>query len=179
MAGFTLFVPEALNTVRGDTRSAPATRATMAWLCIASLWTLMLPGGAAVAEQDIPRNQIFAEFKTTFEQGDLAQAETLAQSLVAVTEQEFGTDSRELINPLTNWGTVAFRAGRFAEAEERYQRAVTLLEGQRSGADRLLIRPLQGLGSLGAAGSTYPEATVPPPSATVLGRACPEWPAQG
>ena len=160
MAGFTLFVPEALNTVRGDTRSAPATRATMAWLCIASLWTLMLPGGAAVAEQDIPRNQIFAEFKTTFEQGDLAQAETLAQSLVAVTEQEFGTDSRELINPLTNWGTVAFRAGRFAEAEERYQRAVTLLEGQRSGADRLLIRPLQGLGETWLESERAAEAAV-------------------
>ena len=160
MAGLTLLVSEALITLRkGSHPVATIPGVGSAWLCgiALSLWWLL--GSVAVAEPQA-RSQIFGEFKNALDQGNLTQAEALAESLVTSTEQEFGNEARELVNPLTNWGTVAFRAGRFTEAEERYQRALALLEGQRSGADRLLIRPLQGLGETWLASGRAAEAAL-------------------
>ncbi|MBU6379618.1 MAG: tetratricopeptide repeat protein [Gammaproteobacteria bacterium] len=90
--------------------------------------------------------QIFARFKSALEANDLVTAEARARELVALTEARSGKDSRELVDPLTNLGTVHFRRGDFVAAEASYQRAVGLIEGQLAGADRQLIRPLQGLG---------------------------------
>lgn len=105
--------------------------------------------------------QTFARFKSALEANDLANATTRAEELVAVIEARHGSDARELVNPLTNLGTVYFRRGNFAAAETHYQRAIRLIEGQLSGADRLLIRPLQGLGETWlASGRVTDAATV-------------------
>ncbi len=109
--------------------------------------------------------QIFARFKSALEANDLTAAGQRAEELVALTEAQYGKDSRELVNPLTNFGTVQFRRGQFVAAEASYQRAVALIEGQVAGADRLLIRPLQGLGETWLATNRAAEA------ATVLKRA--------
>lgn len=109
--------------------------------------------------------QIFARFKSALEANDLATAGQRAEELVAITEAQRGKDSRELVNPLTNLGTVQFRRGNFAAAEANYQRAIALIEGQVSGADRLLIRPLQGLGE------TWLASNRPADAATALKRA--------
>jgi tetratricopeptide (TPR) repeat protein len=109
--------------------------------------------------------QIFARFKSALEANDLATAGQRAEELVAITEAQRGKDSRELVNPLTNLGTVQFRRGNFAAAEANYQRAIALIEGQVSGADRLLIRPLQGLGE------TWLANNRPADAATALKRA--------
>jgi tetratricopeptide (TPR) repeat protein len=109
--------------------------------------------------------QIFARFKSALEANDLATAGQRAEELVAITEAHRGKDSRELVNPLTNLGTVQFRRGNFAAAEANYQRAIALIEGQVSGADRLLIRPLQGLGE------TWLASNRPADAATALKRA--------
>ena len=109
--------------------------------------------------------QIFARFKSALEANDLATAGQRAEELVAITEAQRGKDSRELVNPLTNLGTVQFRRGNFAAAEADYQRAIALIEGQVSGADRLLIRPLQGLGE------TWLASNRPADAATALKRA--------
>ncbi|MFZ9305217.1 MAG: hypothetical protein ACO266_08245, partial [Steroidobacteraceae bacterium] len=53
--------------------------------------------------------QIFARFKSALEANDLATAGQRAEELVAITEAQRGKDSRELVNPLTNLGTVQFR----------------------------------------------------------------------
>lgn len=109
--------------------------------------------------------QIFARFKSALEANDLATAGQRAEELVSITEAQRGKDSRELVNPLTNLGTVQFRRGNFAAAEANYQRAIALIEGQVSGADRLLIRPLQGLGE------TWLASNRPADAATALKRA--------
>lgn len=90
--------------------------------------------------------QIFARFKSALDANDLTTAAERAAELVAVTEAKYGKDSRELVNPLTNLGTVYFRRGDFAKAETYFQQAVALIEGRVAGADRQLVRPLQGLG---------------------------------
>lgn len=111
----------------------------------------------AAAEATDPL-QVFARFKSAIEANDLATAGERARQLVDLTETRYGKDARELVNPLTNLGTVHFRLGEFAAAEANYQRAVGLIEGQLSGADRLLIRPLQGLGETWLATGRQAEA---------------------
>jgi len=136
-------------------------RAALTVIALGSCPSALLAAGAAPSEP----LQIFARFKSALEANDLATAGQRAQELVTVTEAQHGKDSRELVNPLTNLGTVQFRRGNFAEAEANYQRAVALIEGQVSGADRLLIRPLQGLGE------TWLATNRPADAATALKRA--------
>ena len=119
----------------------------------------------AAAGSSVEPLQIFARFRSALEANDLATAGERARELVEVTEARHGKDSRELVNPLTNLGTVEFRRGDFAAAEANYQRAINLIEGQLSGADRLLIRPLQGLGE------TWLATNRPIEAITVLRRA--------
>ena len=101
-----------------------------------------------------------AALKQALERNDLSAAAALATQIVTRTEDRFGKDAAELVNPLTNLGTVAYRRGDFVAAEIAYQRAVRLIDGQLSGADRRLIRPLQGLGETWLAAGKPNEATI-------------------
>lgn len=155
MASLTLSLPKTL-ICRAANQSIPLFKRILAG-CLIAVQLLAVVDAAA---SDDLRSQTFTNFKTALDTDDLVQAEQLAQTLVELTEQKFGAEARELVNPLTNWGTVAFRSGRFTEAEERYQRAIALLEGQRAGADRLLIRPLQGLGETWLESARAAEAVI-------------------
>lgn len=116
-------------------------------------------GSSATASTEEPL-QIFARFKSALEANDLDTAIQRARELVAVSETRHGAQARELVNPLTNLGTVHFRRGEFAQAEAVYQRAIGLIEGQLSGADRMLIRPLEGLGETWLAAGRPAEAAI-------------------
>ena len=125
---------------------------------VASLLTATAPAYAADATSAGPgktanptdvareRGELFLKFKSALESNDLVGARMLAEQLVASTEAAFGKDSRELVAPLTNLGTVAFRRGEYPLAQTHYAHAVKLIDGQQAGADRELIRPLTGLG---------------------------------
>lgn len=106
-----------------------------------------------------------AALKQALERNELSTAATLATQILTRSEERFGKDSPELVNPLTNLGTVAYRSGDFIAAEAAYQRAVRLIDGALSGADRRLVRPLQGLGE------TWLAAGKPNEAAIVLKRA--------
>ena len=162
MAGFALSVPKTLKYFCKRISGASGVAKSL-WKLSAGV--LLLASGPMLIGEQASRVDTFQAFKVALDNDDLLAAEVLAQSLVSLTEKEFGTDSRELVNPLTNWATVAFRAGRLQEAEVRYQQALALLEGQRAGADRQLIRPLQGLGETWLAAGRAAEA------ATALRRA--------
>ncbi|MBM4209045.1 MAG: tetratricopeptide repeat protein [Gammaproteobacteria bacterium] len=136
-------------------------RAALTLIALGSCPSALLAADAAPNES----LQIFARFKSALEANDLATGGQRAEELVTLTEVQHGKDSRELVNPLTNLGTVQFRRGNFAAAEAHYQRAIALIEGQVSGADRLLIRPLQGLGE------TWLVTNRPADAATALKRA--------
>lgn len=117
--------------------------ATIASL-IASGASGAVPAPSADAARE--RGEIFLKFKAALESNDLVGARMLAEQLVTNTESTFGKDARELVAPLTNLGTVAFRRGEYQLAEADYLRAIKLIDGQQAGADRDLIRPLTGLG---------------------------------
>jgi TonB family protein len=112
-----------------------------------------------VAQEPEPL-QIFAQFKSALDANDLARAQAQAETLVSTLERRHGKDAQELVNPLTNLGTVQFRRGELLLAESSFQRAINLIEGQRAGADRQLIRPLHGLGETWLANGRPAEATV-------------------
>lgn len=103
-----------------------------------------------------------ARLRTALAEGRLEEAAVEAATVLALSEARYGQDSRELVNPLTNAATVAFRRGDLAAAERDYQRAVRLIEGRSTGgsAERDLIRPLTGLGETWLAAGRTEEAAV-------------------
>jgi tetratricopeptide (TPR) repeat protein len=115
---------------------------------------------AAVAQPADERLAAHAKLRTALEAGRLEEAAAQAATVVSLTEARFGAESRELVNPLTNAGTVAFRRGDLATAETAYRRAVALIEGKAAGADRDLMRPLVGLGETWLAAGRPAEAVV-------------------
>jgi hypothetical protein len=119
------------------------------------------PADTAVDE----RATAYRQFREAFDARDYAAARAAAERVVALTEQRFGADSRELVNPLSNLGATHYRLGDQAAAEVAFARAVRIIDGQIAGADRALIRPLQGLGETYLATRQYAE------SATALKRA--------
>jgi len=138
----------------------PAALATLA-LAIAAT---ALPG-IAHAATDPERFETYRQFRAAFDADRLTEALPIAQQLVATTEQQYGSDDRQIVNPLTNLGTVYYRLGDFPNAETAYLRAVRLIEGKLAGADRMLMRPLLGLGETYLATKQYAEG------ATALKRA--------
>jgi tetratricopeptide (TPR) repeat protein len=115
---------------------------------------------AAVAQPADERLAAHAKLRAALDAGRLEEAAVQAAAVVSLTEARFGDGSRELVNPLTNAGTVAFRRGDLAAAETAYRRAVALIEGKESGADRDLMRPLVGLGETWLAAGRPAEAVV-------------------
>ena len=114
----------------------------------------------AVAQPADERLAAHAKLRAALEAGRLEEAAAQADAVVSLTEARFGAGSRELVNPLTNAGTVALRRGDLAAAETAYRRAVALIEGKVAGADRDLMRPLVGLGETWLAAGRPDEAVV-------------------
>ena len=108
----------------------------------------------------IERLEQYRAFRRAFDAGDFAAAKPLAEQVVTVSEQQFGADARELVNPLSNLGATHYRLGDFAAAESAFVRAVRIVDGQASGADRSLIRPLQGLGEAYLATRRFAEGAI-------------------
>ncbi len=137
---------------------------------IAALSCLFAFGQPASASATSEQGELFLRFKSAFEAGDWASAEERATALVRLIESHGKDGSRELVNPLTNLGTVAFRRGNFDVAIEHYNRAIQLIDGERAGADSLLIRPLHGLGESLLAKGMAGEAVIPLKRAVDLSR---------
>ena len=147
-------------------RSRPLLLATAAAVALSALW---LPWAVAAvpasprspkappaptvaapatvpAVTDIERFEVYKTFRTAFDAAKFTDALPLAQRLVALTEQQYNAEDRQLVNPLTNLATVYYRLGDYANAETTYLRALRVIEGKLAGADRMLMRPLMGLG---------------------------------
>jgi tetratricopeptide (TPR) repeat protein len=126
--------------------------------------------GQSVSAATTERGELYLRFKSAFEAGDWASAEERATALLRLIESSENVAARELVNPLTNLGTVAFRRGNFDVAIGHYQRAIALIDGERAGADGLLIRPLHGLGESLLAKGMASEAVAPLKRAVDLSR---------
>lgn len=118
------------------------------------------PVAAAVAVDDAVRVAAYREFRSAFDARDFKAALPLAEKLVALTEQQYGAEDRQLVNPLSNLGATRYRLGDYAAAEVSFLRALRLIDGKASGADRQLIRPLQGLGETYLAARRHDEAAI-------------------
>ena len=136
----------------------------------AALGCLLAFGQPISATSASEQGELFLRFKSAFEAGDWASAEERATALVRLIESNGNDRSRELVNPLTNLGTVAYRQGKFDVAIEHYQRAIQLIDGDRAGADSLLIRPLHGLGESFLAQRKADDAVIPLKRAVDLSR---------
>jgi tetratricopeptide (TPR) repeat protein len=160
-------------------------------IAVSSLGLLMTAGGAwaveppataaspAAAPAALPapaappvdeRIAAYQEFQRAFGARDYAAARPAAERVVVLTEQLHGTDSRELVNPLSNLGAVHYRLGEHPAAEVAFARAVRIVDGQIAGADRSLIAPLRGLGETYLATKQYAEAALALKRATDLSR---------
>ncbi len=156
MDRFTLSFREALTR--------PLTRSLVATLvCVLTFGPL---ASAATSE----RGELYLRFKSAFEAGDWASAEERATALVRLIESSQDATSRDLVNPVTNLGTVAFRRGNHDTAIGHYQRAIALIDGEKAGADSSLIRPLHGLGEALLAKGMASEAVTPLKRAVDLSR---------
>lgn len=135
-----------------------------------SLAILLAGAPARPAPAVDTRAAAYLSLQQALERDDLEGAARHATELVTLTEAAFDAGSRELVNPLTNLGTVALRRGDWATAERHYQRAIALIDGQRAGADPGLVRPLHGLGETWLAAGRATEAIVPLKRAVDLSR---------
>lgn len=162
MAGIALLVRTAL------TQAKPVRAAKIAGF-IAVVW-LWAPAFVALASQDDARWASQEKFVAALAAGNNREAVQHAAEVLRLSEEQFGSNARELVNPLSNLGTAAFRAGDFETAERAYRRAIVSIEGQQAGADRLLIRPLHGLGETLLATERSAEAVIPLKRAVDLSR---------
>jgi TonB family protein len=113
------------------------------WAVLAMVVVAAQPAGAVT---DSERLQAYRDFRTVFDSRKYQEALPLAERLVQLTEEQYGENARELVNPLTNLGTVHHRLGNHTSAETSYERGVGILEASAANTDRQLLLPLQGLG---------------------------------
>jgi len=128
------------------------------------------PAATPAAPPTDERIAAYQQFQRAFSARDYAAARPAAERVVVLTEQQHGTDSRELVNPLSNLGAVHYRLGEYPAAEVAFARALRIVDGQIAGADRNLIAPLRGLGETYLATKQYAEAALALKRATDLSR---------
>jgi len=120
----------------------------------------LLLAGAVAAVTDADRVQVYHEFRAVFDARHYTEALPIAEKLVALTEEQYGSSDRALINPLANLGTTHYRLRDFKKAEETFVRTVKIVEDSGGGADRALLRPLHGLGATYFATGQYEDASL-------------------
>jgi len=113
------------------------------WFIAAALACALAP---AFAVTDADRIAVYKQFLPLYQAKRYAEAQPLAEQLVKLTEEQYGSDEMQLINPLTNLGTIDYKLGSFPAAIENYQRCLRILQAKSTLADKQQIRPLHGLG---------------------------------
>jgi tetratricopeptide (TPR) repeat protein len=129
------------------------------WLLAALACVACLRATPAHAVTDSERIAVYKDFRAQFDARKYAEAQPLAERLVALTEEQYGTDDLALTNPLTNLATVHYKLGHYPAAIESYQRTLRILQAKSTIADRQQIRPLHGLG-VSFMGAKDPESAV-------------------
>jgi tetratricopeptide (TPR) repeat protein len=136
-----------------------AARNKSGWLKPVALVVALVLPMAAIAVNDADRIAVYRDFRVQFDAKKYAEAQPLAERLVALTEEQYGPDELPLTNPLTNLATVHFKLGHYPAAIENYQRTLRILQAKSTLADKQQIRPLHGLG-ISFLGAGDPESAV-------------------
>ena len=133
-----------------------AARNLFPWLGATALLFATAP---AIAVSDADRVAVYREFLTQYQARKYAEAQPLAEKLVALTEEQYGPEDLQLTKPLTNLATVHYRQGNFPAAIDAYQRTLRILQTKSTIADKEQIIPLHGLG-VSFLGNRDPESAV-------------------
>ncbi|HEV7609111.1 MAG TPA: tetratricopeptide repeat protein [Steroidobacteraceae bacterium] len=136
-----------------------AARNYFGWLEPAFVTCVLLLPTAALAVSDADRIAVYKEFRAQYDAKKYAEAQPLAERLVALTEEQYGAEELPLTNPLTNLATVHYKQGHYAAAIENYQRSLRILQAKSTLADKQQIRPLHGLG-VSFMGANDPDSAV-------------------
>lgn len=118
-------------------------RLLLPWLSAAAM---LFSASPALAVTDADRIAVYRDFLTQYQAKKYADAQPLAEKLVALTEEQYGAEDLQLTNPLTNLATVHYRQGHYPQAIEAYQRTLRILQAKSTIADKQQIVPLHGLG---------------------------------
>jgi TonB family protein len=116
--------------------------------------------GPAFAVSDADRLEAYQAFRTAFDAHQYKDALPLAEKVVTLTEEQYGTKDRALVNPLSNLATTQYRLRNYKNAENTYLRSVKIVEDSGGNADRLLLRPLHGLGATYYATGQFEDASI-------------------
>jgi tetratricopeptide (TPR) repeat protein len=100
----------------------------------------------ALAVTDSDRLAVYKDFLAQYQARRYAEAQPLAERLVALTEEQYGAEDLQLTRPLTNLATVHYRQGNYPAAIDAYQRTLRILQAKSTLADKAQIVPLHGLG---------------------------------
>lgn len=137
-------------------------------------WVLALLAAAAATQAgavtDEERTGVYREFRTLFDANKYQEALPVAERLVSLTEEQYGTSDRALVNPLCNLATTSYRLKDYPAAEKNYARSVEILGATAGNTDRQLLRPLHGLGATYMAQSDFERAIVPLEQAVDISR---------
>jgi tetratricopeptide (TPR) repeat protein len=133
-----------------------AARKFLPWL---GATVILCSPSLALAVTDADRAAVYRDFLTHYQAKKYAEAQPLAEKLVALTEEQYGAEDLQLTNPLTNLATVHYRQGHFPAAIEAYQRTLRILQAKSTIADKAQITPLHGLG-VSFLGNRDPESAV-------------------
>lgn len=117
-------------------------------------WLAPVASGAGEAEREAGREAVRAHLESE----EHEQALEVAERSVRDTEQEFGAEGAELIQPLFDLAKVQDVTGEYAAAEATYDRVITLIEAADGTYDGELIPPLSGLGDVYLSQERYGEA---------------------
>jgi tetratricopeptide (TPR) repeat protein len=120
-----------------------ATQRVFSWLAATAI---LFSAAQALAVTDADRVAVYREFLAHYQAKKYAEAQPLAEKLVALTEEQYGAEDLQLTKPLTNLATVHYRQGHFPAAIESYQRTLRILQAKSTIADKEQITPLHGLG---------------------------------
>lgn len=120
-----------------------AARKLLPWLGAAAMF---FSAAQALAVTDADRVAVYRDFLAQYQAKKYADAQPLAEKLVALTEEQYGAEDLQLTNPLTNLATVHYRQGHYPQAIEAYQRTLRILQAKSTIADKQQITPLHGLG---------------------------------
>src|SRR2546429_2168738 len=75
----------------------------------AAVLAAVLAPAVALAVTDAERVAVYRDFRAAFDARRYPDALPLAEKLVALTQEQYGANDRELVNPLANLGTTQYR----------------------------------------------------------------------
>ncbi len=120
----------------------------------AVVFVLGVPIGATAAQESLPTIRA-ASTDTPAPSPNPVETLLSAQQLVDLTEQQYGPQATQLVNPLLNLATTQRRLQDYSGAENNYRRAASIVEAHEGTNSHDLITALTGLSAIYSENGDY------------------------